>query len=173
MKKLRIVAILLTLLWMGLIFHFSSETGMESHEVSSGVTLLFCRTVQWLTGKNVLASLSPHQYAMLEAGFRKLAHMSVYMMLSFHAMLVMFTFPFPMVFRMVASLAFCVIYAITDEFHQMLVDGRSPQAFDVFIDSVGSVGGIILALLFFCVVYTIWHMHRERKREIERTTVRM
>lgn len=107
-------------------------------------------------------SLTAHQYAVLELCFRKMAHMGIYCMLSFSTMLVLFTFPLGMVFRMLASLIFCVVYACSDEFHQLLVEGRSPRALDVMIDSAGAVTGIIAALLFFCVVYTIYHSHQSR-----------
>ena len=139
--------------WMVLIFRFSAETGIESHEISDQVTLLFCKVVHRFTGRDLVMSLTAHQYAVLELCFRKMAHMGIYCMLSFSTMLVLFTFPLGMVFRMLASLIFCVVYACSDEFHQLLVEGRSPRALDVMIDSAGAVTGIIAALLFFCVVF--------------------
>ncbi len=163
MKILRVFAIGLTIFWMAVIFHFSAETGMESHEISDQVTLLFCKVVHRFTGRDLVVSLTAHQYAVLELCFRKMAHMGIYCMLSFSTMLVLFTFPLGMLFRMAVSLIFCVVYACSDEFHQMLVEGRSPKALDVMIDSTGAVTGIIGALLFFCVVYTIYHSHRNRQ----------
>ena len=79
-------------------------------------------------------------------------------------MALIFTFPLGMLFRMTVSLIFCVVYACSDEFHQMLAEGRSPEALDVMIDSTGAAAGIIGALLFFCVVYTIYHSRRCRQR---------
>ena len=42
-------------------------------------------------------------------------------------------------------LAWCltIIYAITDEFHQRYVPGRSARVFDVGIDSLGSLIGLL------------------------------
>lgn len=148
---------------MALIFRFSAETGIESHEISDQVTMLFCRVVHRFTGRDLVMSLTAHQYAVLELCFRKMAHMGIYCMLSFSTMLVLFTFPIGMFLRVSASLIFCVIYACSDEFHQVLVEGRSPKALDVLIDSTGAVAGIIGALLFFCVVYTIYHSHESRR----------
>ena len=162
MKVLRVIAIGFTVFWMVLIFRFSAETGIESHEISDQVTLLFCKVVHRFTGRDLVMSLTAHQYAVLELCFRKMAHMGIYCMLSFSTMLVLFTFPLGMVFRMLASLIFCVVYACSDEFHQLLVEGRSPRALDVMIDSAGAGTGIIAALLFFCVVYTIYHSHQSR-----------
>lgn len=40
------------------------------------------------------------------------------------------------------SLVFCILYAISDELHQLFVPGRGAQVKDVVIDSSGAVVGI-------------------------------
>ncbi|QCX34380.1 VanZ family protein [Caloramator sp. E03] len=40
----------------------------------------------------------------------------------------------------------CVLYAISDEFHQVFVPGRGPNIRDVFIDSTGTLVGILIYL---------------------------
>jgi VanZ family protein len=42
------------------------------------------------------------------------------------------------------SLASCILYAISDEFHQLFVPGRGPLVKDVFIDGSGAALGILL-----------------------------
>lgn len=37
------------------------------------------------------------------------------------------------------TIFFCILYAISDEFHQAFVPGRSVSALDVLMDGVGSV----------------------------------
>ncbi len=171
-KVLRVLAVGFTIFWMVLIFRFSADTGIESHELSDAVTRMFCEIVRRFTGRDLIMALTAHQYSVLELCFRKMAHMGIYCMLSFSTMLVLFTFPLGMIFRMLVSLIFCVIYACTDEFHQVLVAGRTPDFLDVLIDSAGAAAGIIGALLFFCIVYTVYHCHhdkrenRQRRREI-------
>lgn len=44
------------------------------------------------------------------------------------------------------SAAVCVMYACSDEFHQLFVPGRSCQAADVLIDGAGAALGIALVL---------------------------
>lgn len=39
------------------------------------------------------------------------------------------------------------LYACTDEFHQLFVSGRSGQLFDVFVDTLGALTGILLVTL--------------------------
>jgi VanZ family protein len=46
------------------------------------------------------------------------------------------------------SVTFCIIYAISDEIHQTFVLGRSGEAIDVILDSVGASAGIVLRLLY-------------------------
>lgn len=45
------------------------------------------------------------------------------------------------------SFAGSVIYACTDELHQLMIDGRSGQFTDVLVDSCGALSGIILGTL--------------------------
>jgi VanZ family protein len=40
------------------------------------------------------------------------------------------------------SLVFCILYAISDEVHQLFVPGRGAQVTDVLIDSAGAFVGI-------------------------------
>ena len=44
---------------------------------------------------------------------------------------------------------FCIIYAISDEVHQMFVPGRAFQLLDIMIDSLGSFLGLVLYRLIF------------------------
>ncbi|PHS31770.1 MAG: hypothetical protein COA82_09845 [Alkaliphilus sp.] len=45
------------------------------------------------------------------------------------------------------TFVFCVLYAISDETHQIFVPGRSAQISDVLIDSVGAIVGILMYLV--------------------------
>ena len=42
------------------------------------------------------------------------------------------------------AIIICILYATSDELHQLFVMGRSCELRDVFIDSLGSVSGIII-----------------------------
>lgn len=44
--------------------------------------------------------------------------------------------------------AFSVLYACSDELHQFLSAGRSPQVTDVLLDSAGALCGVLLTVLF-------------------------
>ncbi|MBQ4604930.1 MAG: VanZ family protein, partial [Clostridia bacterium] len=44
------------------------------------------------------------------------------------------------------------VYAVTDEVHQLFVEGRACQITDIIIDSIGAAAGIavLTALIFVC-----------------------
>jgi len=46
-----------------------------------------------------------------------------------------------------SSIVICFFYAMTDEFHQLFVAGRSGQFIDVCIDTCGSIVGIVFYIL--------------------------
>jgi VanZ family protein len=41
----------------------------------------------------------------------------------------------------------CIVYAITDEIHQSFVPGRAPRVMDVGIDALGSLLGLLPAMI--------------------------
>lgn len=154
-KRLRIIAILTTLIWMIVIFRFSMDTGTSSHELSDLCVQIFNKAIYSFTGKDLRISITPEHYAMVELFFRKLAHMGIYFILSINVMVVLFTFNMKMISRIFISVFFCFIYACTDEFHQMFVDGRGASFFDCLIDTTGAILGIVAALILYCILYTI------------------
>jgi VanZ family protein len=52
----------------------------------------------------------------------------------------------------VLALLICVLYAISDEVHQLFVPGRGGQVKDIIIDSAGATVGIGVYLLISRVV---------------------
>ena len=91
--------------------------------------------------------------------------MMIYFALSINVMLVLFTFKIKMVMRALISLIFCFIYACTDEFHQIFVSGRSPQMFDVMIDTSGALFGIMIALIIYCIIFTLYYTYQFKKQK--------
>lgn len=164
-KRLRVLAILTTFIWMGVIFRFSMDNAVDSQSLSTKVVDIFATFVYKFTGKDIYISVSPSNLILLETFFRKLAHMFIYFILSINVMIVLFTFNMRMPTRMFLSLLFCFLYALSDEFHQMFVDGRGPSITDAFIDTFGAFLGVFVGLLIYCVCYTI--MIKYQKSRIE------
>ncbi|SNT10961.1 VanZ like family protein [Anaerovirgula multivorans] len=124
---------------MGLIFYFSSKPAVQSKELSGNVTEIVVQTVQ---------RVAPNRAAELDIGrlhhlIRKNAHFFSYLVLG---VLVLNALRRSGVYGskgiMIAFLI-CVLYAISDEFHQTFVPGRSGEIRDVIIDSAGATVGVL------------------------------
>lgn len=152
-KKLRILLTLLIVIWMGVIFCFSNQTGPKSSSSSQSVIYLIGHISKTVTGHNIVNTLSTEAFSFLEFIIRKCAHMFVYFILSILTMLLMFTYEtFPLRFKCFISLLVSFLYACSDELHQFFVGGRSASFRDVMIDFIGACIGILLTLIIYTLI---------------------
>ena len=113
-----------------LIFLFSCEDGEESKEVSENLLGLIIEYLGNIVSHNVL---------------RKIAHFTEYTALGFFMCgAIHFSFGKK---RFYVPLIPCALYAVSDEIHQYFVPERACRIFDVFIDTCGSLTGILIFLL--------------------------
>ena len=142
--KRKILSWTLVILWMSLIFYFSHQPATESSELSSGITEVIVDMVNIIApNKDILSNQDG-----INLLIRKAAHFGVYFILG---LLVSNGLRYSGVSKhMVIFLALliCILYAISDEFHQLYVPGRSGQVSDVLLDSAGSLVGISLMNAF-------------------------
>ena len=146
----RILTTLLTAAVMVMIFAFSTEDAEHSDRTSG------------LISRRVLSIIHP-EYEQLEESrqkllyddmqhiVRKCAHFTEYMVLGLMLRLCLESW-FGRKVRKSRSLTiacFCggTIYACTDEFHQLLIEGRSGQWSDVLVDGSGVLLGVLIAAL--------------------------
>ncbi|MBQ7549543.1 MAG: VanZ family protein [Clostridia bacterium] len=125
----------LTAATMVMIFMFSSDTGEESAQLSGG---LLARIIIYIGS------------AFSENTLRKLAHFTEFMSLGFFTAGGMY-FSFN-TRRPYAPLIPCVLYAVSDEIHQYYIPDRACRVLDVFIDSCGSLAGILIFLLILTLI---------------------
>lgn len=165
------IFMILTLFWMVVIFCFSAQTAEESTEVSNSVGMLMGHILipgfdTWDEGKQ-LAYAEKIEYPV-----RKCAHASEYAILGFLLVGTLVDvriedkassekniddvdgniesykntanrakqWKHP---RFIAT-AIGILYACSDEFHQIFVPGRSGQVTDVLIDSMGVIVGVLV-----------------------------
>ena len=57
--------------------------------------------------------------------------------------------------KLLSALTISLLYAISDEIHQLFVPGRAGQIRDVLIDFSGSLTGVIFALIFITILSKI------------------
>lgn len=133
MKKF--LSIFLVIVWMGVIFSFSNEKAEDStdlsHEVVENVVVVLTDIEKDTPKMDKVVSRVNHPV-------RKCAHFFVYFVLGF---LVMNAFYINGVSkkRIIYSTIICMLYSISDELHQLYVDGRSGQISDVLLDTSASI----------------------------------
>ena len=143
MKK-TIFAVLLVL-WMGFIFSMSCENAEESSNTSGQTIKVVLSTVPEFEKQPEEVKVNIIEE--LQFIVRKSAHFIGYMILGILASgLILYYGNINK--KYLLAFLICVIYAISDEIHQLFVPGRSGQVRDVLIDSAGSLLGIIIVMAF-------------------------
>ena len=118
------------LLWMFLIFIMSSFDATESTNQSNFIV-------------NIITNIFKiENIELLSFIIRKLAHFTEYLILG---LLVANMFTKNNINNLyLISIILCIIYATSDEIHQLFVPGRACQLRDILIDSIGSITGVYL-----------------------------
>lgn len=107
------------------------------------------------TEEDPYANLTEEQIAAVHQAhtpIRKLAHFLEFGTLGALVFLLLLSWRGRVWWRYAASLGFALIYAATDELHQLFRDGRGSQISDVCIDFAGAVFTCTLVLVFVVVV---------------------
>lgn len=130
-KNKRIINIVLVVFWMALIFTMSSFNSTESSNQSNFIVDIISKI------------LNINNIELLSLIIRKLAHFTEYFILGILLSNLILSYNK----KAYISIIICILYAISDEIHQIFVPGRSCQILDITIDSLGSILGIYLLLL--------------------------
>lgn len=156
----RIIFGTLIIIWMIIIFLFSSQDGMESESTSDIIT-------NRLVEENIDNSVSnteennienndqniqnTYEYEMYKGEVRlfvrKSAHFFIYLVGGILIFNFLKTYNISLKKQIILTLLFAMIYASSDEFHQLFVDGRTARIFDVLLDTLGSTVGILLNMI--------------------------
>lgn len=171
-RLIAVCSYVLIFLWMAFIFYMSAQPGDLSGEISGSVSHLFMKVWNGIfrLGWDELEIL--HMAEVWDYPIRKLAHMTEFGIL---AILIYWGLGqkflgrvrellhiwFPAHTRYVVAWFFTVIYAATDEIHQLFVPGRSGNAFDVCVDATGA---LLALLVVWGTVHIIEICKRRRNR---------
>lgn len=167
MGKTRVISLIFlfaALAWMVMIFCFSAQTADDSSDLSSGLLVGILRGIvpHWE------ARSATEQLEILDKFhtiFRKFAHFTEYGILG-----ILWTMSTRSgywekksckAWRIVLPFCICLLNAVSDEIHQLFVEGRSGEFRDVCIDFSGACTGILL-LTFF--VFLLRKNHNKRKQ---------
>lgn len=92
---------------------------------------------------NIISNvLNINNIELLSFIIRKLAHFTEYLILGFLTINMLDKNDISK--KHLISILICIIYATSDEIHQIFVPGRTCQIKDILIDSIGSITGIYL-----------------------------
>ena len=130
---------ILVVICMGIIFALSAQVATESAELSGS----FIRAIFQLIG------IEPEQ-----EGIRTGAHCLEFMGLA----LLMFNAIYATWEKKITPLiafAGTVVYAVTDEIHQIFVPGRAFQLSDILVDSTGALIGVIASFVILKIILYI------------------
>lgn len=151
------IFIILIVLWMSFIFSMSSQNGSTSSQTSGGVIKSTIKVVKEHLPEDIQIEIEHKEDIIVESlqnVVRKSAHFIAYMILGILSLLLFSEFK-SLKDSAIYAFMLSVIYAASDEFHQLFVPGRSGQIRDVAIDSLGALTGILLSILIVNLVCLI------------------
>lgn len=141
----------LTLGVMAFIFIMSGQTSQESHNTStsfiSSFLTLFMDNFEFLNESEKQSIIQSFQFIV-----RKLAHFSVYAALGVCSYSAINTYNLLNSRKFWLSLVLCFVYSLTDECHQIFVDGRAGRLYDIVIDTLGAVVGILFVTMVIFIL---------------------
>ena len=144
MNTRKILSTILVIIWMITIFYFSHQQGTGSSNTSKKVAMII---VNIYDIKNEMSEQQKEDAAIaIDPIVRKLAHYSIYMVGGVLLINCAYAYVKEDKRAVLYSSIMGVIYAASDEIHQLFVGGRSGRIADVAIDSIGVFTGIAVFL---------------------------
>lgn len=140
MKKINII---LLIIWMIVIFMFSQDSAVSSTEKSDTIASKIVNIISDVTHNDNIEYYIDSIIVLV----RKTAHFLEYLILGVLFINVVKDYKSLTLGVYIFSVVFCMLYASSDEIHQLFISDRSGRIFDVFIDTMGSITGISLFYL--------------------------
>lgn len=131
---------------MVLIFYLSHQPATESNELSTGITEKIVETVEKIA-PDIDIDIGSFNHII-----RKNGHFFAYLVLGILVVNGLRGSGVSGYKGFILALLICVLYAVSDEIHQLYVPGRGGQVKDVIIDSAGALVGILGYCLKFSSV---------------------
>ncbi|MBP3444986.1 MAG: VanZ family protein [Bacilli bacterium] len=144
MKK--IISFIVLILWMIVIFSFSSADANKSTGTSDKVITTMIEIKDKITNNET--PNNEKEIIVKNSSFyiRKIAHITEYLILGFLMFNLLKQYSVTNIYY---AIGLSILYSCTDEFHQLFISGRSGSIRDVLIDSIGILIGTYLYKLLF------------------------
>lgn len=136
MTKHTLISWTAVILWMSIIFYLSHQPGSQSSELSLNFAEPLIEAVEKVSPEASVYIEDFHTYV------RKSAHFIAYLIMGILSVNALKASGVQGFRKISMAFAICLLFAASDEFHQLFIDGRSGEARDVLIDSAGALVGI-------------------------------
>ncbi len=146
-RRANALSLLAVLLWMLVIFSLSAQPAGYSNANSKGMITRVVNTVTRFTKADITETEKMILTERINSVARECMHGVVFLVLGVLTQNAVAKLVVPKMKAAAITLAVCLAYGLTDEFHQLFVPGRAFQISDLAMDAVGSVIGICLILL--------------------------
>lgn len=133
------------ILWMITIFCFSNQVSITSSKTSGNTIKAIINLIP--NTKHFEEKKKEQIIKTFQPVVRKLAHFSIYALGGILFFAFYRTFSLETRQRVIYAMLSAMLYAGTDEFHQLFVHGRSAEVRDVWLDTLGAMTGIVLYLI--------------------------
>ena len=144
MKK--IISFIVLILWMIVIFSFSSADANKSTGTSDKVITTMIEIKDKITNNETPNNKKEIIVKNSSFYIRKIAHITEYLILGFLTFNLLKQYSVTNIYY---AIGLSILYSCTDEFHQLFINGRSGSIRDVLIDSIGILIGTYLYKLLF------------------------
>lgn len=146
-SKKRFLYLIPVIIWMIFIFYMSGKTGQESSGQSGKISLFITNLLEKV--RQDPAQEMQNLQDILELVIRKAAHMTEYAILFLLSYLatVKISMSQSRFYNRSIAVLISLLYACSDEMHQLLVPGRSGRMIDVGIDMAGVLIVLVCMLL--------------------------
>ena len=146
-SKKRFLYMIPVIIWMIFIFYMSGKTGQESSGQSGKISLFITNLLEKV--RQDPAQEMQNLQDILELVIRKAAHMTEYAILFLLSYLatVKISMSQSRFYNRSIAVLISLLYACSDEMHQLLVPGRSGRMIDVGIDMAGVLIVLICMIL--------------------------
>lgn len=139
---------ILVIIWMLVIFNFSSQNGTKSTKTSDVVTSMVVNVTTSVTNKDIPREEVKKKVENSTFLVRKTAHFTEYLILGILVLQLLSDYTKINKKMLLVSLIICYLYAVSDEVHQIFIPGRTAKVLDTFIDGAGSLVGIVIYSIY-------------------------
>lgn len=158
---IRGIFLAITLSWMIVIFSFSAQPADDSGKTSQGVGAFLAEF--FVPGYEDWSTQRQEAFVeKIDHPVRKAGHLTEYAILGTLVTGTVFSFGLRGKRAALTAEGIGVLYAASDEFHQLFVPGRGSQVTDVLIDASGFAVGVAAAFVIFWMICR----YRRKKEQI-------